>query len=243
MGGKSLIDEQRLAPTHGMGAYDGMRRIRKDLAAIVAAHEHIGRVIDVFARMRSRESFEIGLHARRQRVVCGILAREQRISTDRRHGVEVQNAAQRRLLVAGDVGMPIFPSDALGIGVSMDGQNLGMSLRTRRVRVNVQVSKIAAERLVRFHVERLIAKEQNLMLRQRLVQLLELAVAERLGERQAVDLGANARRDRRDVDGFVAHGVTLSSAGKIYEFSGTAATAGEITAAAIVWVKAVRRSL
>jgi hypothetical protein len=34
MGGKSLIDEQRLAPTHGMDAYDGMRRLRKDLAAI-----------------------------------------------------------------------------------------------------------------------------------------------------------------------------------------------------------------
>jgi hypothetical protein len=38
----------------------------------------------------------------------------------------------------------------------------------------VQVAKIAAERLVAFHVERLIAKEQNLMLRQRLVQLLDL---------------------------------------------------------------------
>jgi hypothetical protein len=74
MGGKSLIDEQRLAPTHGMGAYDRMRRLRKDLAAIVAAHQHIGRTIDVLARMRSRESFEIGLHARRQRVVGGILA-------------------------------------------------------------------------------------------------------------------------------------------------------------------------
>ena len=89
-----------------------------------------------------------------------------------------------------------------------------MSLRTGRVRVNVQVAKIAAERLVAFHVERLIAKEQDLMLRQRLVQLLDLVVAERLGERQAVDLGANARRDRRDVDGFVAHGVTSIECGE-----------------------------
>ncbi|HVD71997.1 MAG TPA: hypothetical protein VNC81_00255, partial [Xanthobacteraceae bacterium] len=89
--------------------------------------------------------------------------------------------------------MPIFPGDALGIGVGMDGQNLGM------------------------------------MLRQRLVQLLDLAVAERLGERQAVDLSANARRNRRDVDGFVAHGVTSRVRG-IYEFSGTAATAAAITA-------------
>jgi hypothetical protein len=83
-----------------------------------------------------------------------------------------------------------------------------MLLRTGRVRVNVQLAKIAAERLVAFHVERLITKEQDLMLRQRQVQLLDLAVAERLGECQAVDLSANARRDRHDVDGFVAHGVT-----------------------------------
>jgi hypothetical protein len=82
---------------------------------------------------------------------------------------------------------------------------------------------------VAFHVERLIAKEQDLMLRQRLVQLLDLAVAERPGERQAVYFGANARRNRRDIDGFVAHGVTSRVRG-IYEFSGTAATAAAITA-------------
>src|SRR5436190_21652545 len=89
MGGKSLIDEQRLALGHWMGAYDGMRRLRKNLATVVAPHQHIGRTIEVLARMRSREPFEIGLHARRQRVVGCILARKQRIPADRRHGVEV----------------------------------------------------------------------------------------------------------------------------------------------------------
>jgi hypothetical protein len=69
---------------------------------------------------------------------------------------------------------------------------------------------------VAFHVERLIAKEQDLMLRQRLVQLLDLAVAERLGERQAVDLGANARRDGHDIDGFVTHRATVPLRRKIY---------------------------
>jgi len=81
--------------------------------------------------------------------------------------------------------MPIFSGNAFGIGVSMDGEDLGMPLRTGRVRVNVQLTKIAAERLVAFHVKRLIAKEQNLMLRKRLVQLLDLAIAERIGERKA----------------------------------------------------------
>src|SRR5262249_19967697 len=41
-----------------------------------------------------------------------------------------------------------------------------------------------------------------------------------LGERQAVDLGANARRDRRDVDGFVAHGVTSRVRGIYMSFRG-----------------------
>src|SRR5262249_9780884 len=72
--------------------------------------------------------------------------------------------------------MPIFSGDALGIGVGMDGKDLGMSFRTGRVRVNVQLAEIAAERLVAFHVKRLIAKEQDLMLRQRQVQFLDLAV-------------------------------------------------------------------
>src|SRR5215813_14213629 len=107
--------------------------------------------------------------------------------------------------------MPIFSGNALGIGVGVNRKDLGMPLRAGRVRVNVQLAETAPERLVAFHVKRLIAKEQDLMLRQRLVQLFDLAVTERLGERQAVDLGANAGRDRRDIDGFIAHGATFQS--------------------------------
>jgi hypothetical protein len=61
--------------------------------------------------------------------------------------------------------------------------------------------------------------EQDLMLRQRLVQFLDLAVAERLSERQARDLGANARRDGRDIDGFVAHRAAFPVRRKIYHIS------------------------
>jgi hypothetical protein len=102
------------------------------------------------------------------------------------------------------------------------GKDLGMSLRTGRVRVNVQLAEIAAERLVAFHVKRLIAKEQDLMLRQRQVQFLDLAVAERPGERQARDLGANTRRDGHDIDGFVAHRATFPLRGKYITFRLTA---------------------
>ena len=66
--------------------------------------------------------------------------------------------------------------------------------------MNVQLTEIPAEPLVEFHIHRLIAEEQHLMLRQRLMQLLDLAVAERLGQRDAGNLGADARRHRRDGD-------------------------------------------
>src|SRR5436190_23269068 len=108
MGGKSLIDEQRLALGHWMGAYDGMRRLRKNLATVVAPYQHIGRTIDVLARMRSREPFEIGLHARRQRILGCILARKHRTCADWRYGVELEKAAPPSLLVAGPRRIAMF---------------------------------------------------------------------------------------------------------------------------------------
>ncbi len=105
--------------------------------------------------------------------------------------------------------MPVLPVDAPGIGIRMDRQNLRMSFRPRRAGVNMQFTEIAAEPLVAFHIERLIAKEQNLMLRQRLMQLLDLAVAEGLCQRDAFNIGADARRNLRDVDGFVTHSANL----------------------------------
>jgi hypothetical protein len=70
----------------------------------------------------------------------------------------------------------------------MDRQNLGMSFRPRRAGVNVQFAEIAAEPLVSFHIQRLIAKEQNLVLRQRLMQFFHLTVAE------CVNAGAKMHR-------------------------------------------------
>jgi hypothetical protein len=72
--------------------------------------------------------------------------------------------------------------------------------------MNVQFTEISAEPLMGFHIQRLVAKEQNLMLRQRLMQLLDLAVAERFRQRDALDIGADTGRDRSDADGVIAHG-------------------------------------
>jgi hypothetical protein len=76
----------------------------------------------------------------------------------------------------------------------------------------MQFTEISAEPLVGFHIQRLIAKEQNLVLSQRLMQLLDLPVAERRRQRDAFNFGTDARCHRRNVDGFVAHGATFPSA-------------------------------
>ena len=64
--------------------------------------------------------------------------------------------------------MPVLAVDALGLGIGMDRQDLGMSFRPGRAGVNVQFTEISAEPLVGFHIHRLIAEEQDLVLRQRL---------------------------------------------------------------------------
>src|ERR1700730_4858790 len=120
--------------------------------------------------------------------------------------MEVKDAAHRRLLVTGDIRMPILPVDAFGFGIGVDRQDLGMSLRSRRPGVDMQFAEIPTEPLVGVHTQRLITKEQYLMLRQRLMQLLDLTVAEWLRQRDAFDVGADARRHRGDRDGCIAHG-------------------------------------
>ena len=213
VGREMAVDEQRLALGHGMGANDRMRCPREHLALVVAAHQHVGSAVDVIAGMGRGEPFEIDLHARRKRIVGCILAGKEGIAAGARHGVQVEDAAERGLLVAGDVRVPILAADALGIGIGMDRQNLGMSFRTRRIRVDVQLTEISAESLVGFHVQRLIAEEENLMLGQRLMHLLDLPVAERFRQYDALDSGANTRRDGTDADGVIGHGKSSRATG------------------------------
>src|SRR5262249_20269705 len=172
-------------------------------------HQRVVPTIDVVARMRRCQPFEIDLHTSGKRIIGRILAGEERISAAVRYRVEVENAAHRRLLVTGDIRVPIFPVDALGIGIGMDRQNLGMSFGPGRAGMNMQFTEISAEPLVGFHIQRLIAKEQNLVLRQRLMQPLDLTVAEWLSQCDALDIGADARCNWRDTYGFVAHGMTF----------------------------------
>ena len=84
-----------------------------------------------------------------------------------------------------------------------------MPFRPRRVRVDVQFTEISAEPLVGFHVERLIAEKQHLVLDESLMHFLDLAVAKWLGQCDTLDIGADARRNARDTDGSIAHGMTF----------------------------------
>jgi hypothetical protein len=70
----------------------------------------------------------------------------------------------------------------------------------------MQFTEVAAETLVGFHIQRLIAEEQNLVFGQGLTHFLDLMVAERLRQRDAFDIGADARRHWRDTYGFIPHG-------------------------------------
>jgi hypothetical protein len=91
----------------------------------------------------------------------------------------------------------------------MDRQHLGMPFRAGEGGVYVQFSEIPADSLVGFLIQRLVAKEQDLVFRQGLMQIFDLPVAERLGERDALDHGADAGRNWRDHDGRIAHGFTF----------------------------------
>jgi len=75
--------------------------------------------------------------------------------------------------------------------------------------MDMQFAEMAAEPFVGLNVHRLIAKEQNLVLRKGLMQLFDLAVAKWIGKRDAFNQGTDARRNRRDLDGFIAHGKTF----------------------------------
>src|SRR5262245_40024463 len=205
MGGEVAIDVERFALCHRMGANDRVRCRRVDLAGFLAAYPGIVPAIDMIARMRCGQPFEIDLHTRGKRVIGRILASEERVAAAGRHRVEVENATHRRLLVTGDIRVPIFPVDALGTGIGMDWQDFGVSLGAGRVGVNMQFTEVAAEPLVGFHIQRLIAEEQNQVLGQRLMQLLYLMVAERLRQGDAFNIGADARRHRRHTYGFIAH--------------------------------------
>ncbi len=69
-----------------------------------------------------------------------------------------------------------------------------MTLGTRRVRMDVQISEVPSEPLLLVEIDLLVAKEQDLMLRQRIMQVFDLPIAQLGGKIDVRYLGAKRWR-------------------------------------------------
>src|ERR1700712_1920539 len=105
--------------------------------------------------------------------------------------------------------MPVFTGDPFRIGVGMYWQYFRVPFRPRRVRMNVQFTKMPPEGLVLFKAQLLVTEEQNLMFGQRGMEFFDLMVAQRGGQIDARDFCAYARRDRVNLQCGIAHGIVL----------------------------------
>jgi hypothetical protein len=124
--------------------------------------------------------------------------------------VHVQDAAHGRLDVAGDVGVPHLARHVLGGLVGVDDENLGVAVEQRgRSRVQMQLTEEPSERLLLVRRQALVAEEDDAVVDQGVVDLLERALVERLGEVDAPDLGAGVRGELVDLDRDVGHAPVL----------------------------------
>ncbi len=88
----------------------------------------------------------------------------------------------------------------------MDGHDLGMTGDPVHAAVDGQLAKRPPERLVRVVVDVLVAEEDHVVFGDGGMQLVDLPIAQRLGEVDAEDLGADHPGDRTHVQHFIAHG-------------------------------------
>ena len=82
--------------------------------------------------------------------------------------------------------------------------------------MDVQLAEAAAQLLLALQRQELIAKEQHLMLHQRVVQLLELLIAEGSREIEAGNFGTDPRGRRNDRDGLERHVARLRMVAGLY---------------------------
>src|SRR5947207_246331 len=102
--------------------------------------------------------------------------------------------------------MPYLAGDMLRVFVSMNGQDLRVSIGSvRRGRMGRELTKQAPERLMLVVRQVLVAEEHDQVFHQRVVHLLELLVAERAGQIDPGDLGADMRRQPFDLDCLIRH--------------------------------------
>src|SRR5262245_58076757 len=89
--------------------------------------------------------------------------------------------------------------------------------RVGRRRMDVQLAEAPAERLVLVVRELLVAEKDHQIVHQGVMNLLENLVAERPGEVDAGDLGADRRRQLADFDSLVGHWLFLTVGASLRE--------------------------
>ena len=200
------FDVERLATGHRMGAHDRLLRLGEHLALVV---HPVAAAIDMLAFVHRGHAGQHLLDRLAQGLVGAVHVGEHRVAAAiRRHHRQMQDRAHRRLDVARHIGMPDLAGDVLGRFVGLDQQDFGMPLdRAPAGWVDVQLAELAAEVGVLVDADLLVTKENHQVVHQRVVNLLELLVAQRFGQVDTVDLGADHWRHLAHLDGLVAHGV------------------------------------
>jgi hypothetical protein len=122
--------------------------------------------------------------------------------------VQPQNAAHRRLRIAGDVAVPALAGDALGVLVGMDPQDFRMARRCRRRGMHMERTETSAEVLVLIEREVLITEEDDLVLEECCLDFLERAIVEGPGQVHPRYFGPYSRRQFAYLDGLIGHGVS-----------------------------------
>src|SRR5690349_3072511 len=200
--GEAAIHIERLLARHRMSAHHRMDRARI-LLLLGDAEILVEAAIDRCAVMERRQAVEIGLHAVRQRLVGGVHVGEQRIAALGRTGLDVEDGAHRRFLVAAHVGVPALAIGARAVLVGVDDHQLRPAFFVRCGGMDVQVTEQPAERHVLVERDVLVAEEDDAVLGERAVHLVLLAVGEWLRQVDAAQLRANHRRQLVDGDGLI----------------------------------------
>ncbi len=87
----------------------------------------------------------------------------------------------------------------------MKEPHLGMLLHPLHRGMDVELAEMLAEMLEGRHVDRLIAEEDDAVVEKRLVDVVDLAVGQRLLQIDARDLAADMRGEPLHLDRFITH--------------------------------------
>eukprot|EP00659_Diplonema_papillatum_P021701 gene21699-biopygen22005 len=229
-GGEALADEQRLAAVFRVGAHNRVYHFRH-------LSELLGR------EGRAPIAFEFGFA-----VACGVGVRgaaafdrlaqglgqvvpgfmhvgEQCVATLGRQLLGMEHRAQARQLLIGEVRVPelagVSQADGLAVfddvGDDQDFRVVGQQELFEHM--DLQHAETAAEGDLLLGGDTLVAEDHDVMVQMRAVNACEVLVADRAGQVQAYDFGADAAGKWTDLEGLCGVGRCWNSRGGRHEFT------------------------